>query len=443
MAEFKEILEALAKEVADLKKNMADKPVVSKEDIDKRANEIVQKQMDLQKAQLIAAQRKGSFSERAEDAKPQDLIVEKAADAKTLELQKFNDNAYMLSKLLKVHPHQTKYWQKYAPAHTEMRKAMDSATAGEGLEWIPTEFSADLIDRVRLARKVANLFPEINMPSNPYKLPVNASDATGYLVAENTADDPSTKSFRPSTPGSSNVTLTASKLGARVQFSEELSEDSIIPILEYTKNSLAQSIVDALENALINGDTTATHMDADVTQSYDARKAFKGLRKHAPDASQVSLSTFTSVSTIRSMRSAMGKFGVDPSKLVILASAKGFIKMLGLAEVITVDKYGPAATVLSGELAKVDGISIVVSEFVRDDLNTVGVNDATTNSKGELIMVYVPAFLIGNRRKVTLKSFEDVQNDQTSLVISWRGDFQPVQSASANVLAVEGVNLTL
>lgn len=438
--EFKEKLEALMKEVGELKKIVTERP---KEEVTKQIKEIADKQAELQKAQLIAS-RKGTFSGRdGDEVKPHDLIVEKSADPQVVELQKFNDNAYMLSKLLRVDPRSTRYWQKYAPGHSEMRKAMDSATAAEGLEWIPTEFSADLIDRVRLARRVAALFPQINMPSNPYKLPVVSADATGYLVSENTADDPASKSFRASTPNSRGVTLTASKLGARVQFSEELSEDSIVPVLEFTKNNLAASLASALETALINGDTTATHMDADVTLSYDARKAWKGIRKHAPDASQVSASTFTSVSVLRSMRAAMGKYGVDPSKLVFLISAKGLQKFLGLAEIITMEKYGPQATVLQGELAKVDGIPVIVSEFVRDDLNATGVNDATTNSKGEILLVYIPGFILGERRKVTLKSFEDVQNDQTSLVISWRGDFEPIHNPATEVLAVEGVNLSV
>jgi len=183
-------------------------------------------------------------------------------------------------------------------------------------------------------------------------------------------------------------------------------------------------------------------MDSDVTSATDARKAWDGLRKMAQDSNQVSLSTL-SLANLRSMRSKMGKYGVDPSKLVYIVSASGFIKLLGIDEVVTLEKYGPNATVLTGELGRIDGIPIVVSEKMRDDLNASGVNDATSNSKGLVLLAYIPAFVLGNRRKVTVKSWVDVENDQQALVATWRGAFESWLTESEEDIVIEGVNLAV
>jgi HK97 family phage major capsid protein len=145
------------------------------------------------------------------------------------ELQDLNDNIYIASNVLKVHPTQLNMWREFQQGDSELKKALDTATSGEGSDWIPTGFSASLIDLVRVQLKVANLFRRITMPTNPYKFPVVSADATGYLQTESIADE-ATK-LRASTPTTSSLELSAVKLAARILFSEEISEDSVVPVL--------------------------------------------------------------------------------------------------------------------------------------------------------------------------------------------------------------------
>jgi len=445
--EGKEILEKLLKQVADLETAQKNQNV-SKEALDKQVKELVETQtkakLEAMQAELnknSAKMRKARFEMNDEAMPSHATLIEKAESGKQLDFQRWNDDVYIMSKVLRVHPTELKIWKEHGSKYTELRKAMDSATAGEGLEWIPTDFSADLIDRVRLARKVSGLFPEIQMPTDPYKLPALTADSTAFLVSEQLTDDPapSARPFTASKPTTANLTMNAIKLGVRVNFSLELQEDSIIPVLEVIKNNMAIAMAAAWETAIINGDDSGSHQDADVVSATDARKAWKGLRKLG--ITNTALSSPLTLANLRSMRSSMGKYAVDPSKLVFIVSAKGFMKLLGIDEVITLEKYGPNATVLQGELGKIDGISIVVSEFVRDDLNANGLFDVTSSGKSEILLVYVPAFLLGVRRKVTMKSFEDVQLDQTALVSSWRGTFIPVYDTATQIVVAEGVNL--
>jgi HK97 family phage major capsid protein len=353
------------------------------------------------------------------------------------ELQKLNDDALIVGTLLRVPPTATKLWNNTLSRSAALRKALDASTSTEGSEWVPTLLSADYIEKFRLEAKVAALFNDVAMPSNPYTLPYvgGLSASNFYLAAESTSDAPS--SSTPSTPSSSSQTLTAKKLKARVLFSDELSEDSIIPILPMLRADLAKAGAEALEDVILNGDTTATHLDADVTDSRDRRKAFNGLRDMSAlvTATKKDLATF-STATVASIFTAMGKYGIQPSKLAIICSAVGYNKLRLLTDVLTVDKYGANATILNGELGKFLGIPIIVTEYLREDANASGVYDGSTTTKSLLLGVHRPGFIIGTRGGVKLTFQAEGETDQNQLIMSFRKAFQPIWTPSATVQTI-------
>jgi len=407
--------------VKEIKRKIGEKQY---EILRKQVGKLVQKEIEKQKQSPV---RKGEFAVKRE-----------AFATLPSELLRKADDLYICSTLLKCDPRDLKLWQTYKAEISELRKALDTETAGEGAEWIPTEFSREIIERVRLQLKVAALHPRIDMPTNPYKLPVAGADAVAYLVPEALEDE--AVKIKASTPGTKVVTLYAKKLGARTIFSEELSEDAIVPILPYIKDQIVTALATAQETATINGDTSATHLDADVTSSWDARKAWDGYRKLTLPEAKLDLSTFNT-SNLRALRAKLGKYGVDPAKLAWVCSISVYNKFLSLDEVITVDKYGPNATILRGELAKLDNIPVIVSEYVREDLNASGVYDGTTTDRTIVLLVYRPGFIYGDRRKATLRTKEDIETDQTIVVSTQRLAFEDVHDASTETLVALGYNI--
>ena len=265
----------------------------------------------------------------------------------------------------------------------DLRKAMSSA-AGSGGEFIPTGLSASLVDDIRLQLKVAALFPRITMPAKfgSWELPVRGARRDAYLVGENTAD--SGTKIGVATPPSAKVTFSAVKHGLRMLFSYELDEDSAIAVMPLVREELVQALVDAEEIAVVNGNSSATHHDSDthagaatlVAKSWDGLRAFSG---NNTGNACVDISTL-SVANLRSIRKSMGRFGVNSSDCAWICGISGFIQLLGLAEVLTMDKFGPAATIKNGQLANLDGSPIIISEFVRQDLNATGVFDNSTKT---------------------------------------------------------------
>lgn len=420
-------LEQLVKEIKEKVDRRADE---DKENIRQMVEEAVRRAFENQ-----PLQRKAGFevpiTGDINPKNPKEVLYAKA-DTNLKELQRKADDVYILSQLLGRPAKSLKYWAEY---DNELRKTLGTDIVGEGSEWIPTGFSASLIEEVRLALKVAALHQRIAMPQDPYIIPGRAHIAGARFVGE--GQTPShTSSVR-----SRKVTLEAKKLMDYIPFPYELEEDSIVPILPIVREDIVKSLAYAQENATINGDDSATHMDSDVTAADDPRKTWKGYRAVCLATAKVDLATFN-VQALRAIRKAMGKYGVQPADLAWVTSISGYVAMIGLPEVLTLDKYGPNATIITGELGRFDNIPIIVSEFVREDLNASGVYDGVTTNKTEIILVYRPGFLYGDRRDVMVEVDRSIKSQTVDMVASQRLDFEPRYDITEPLVAI-GVNLAI
>lgn len=361
------------------------------------------------------------------------LILKSSRDPQVQELQDFSDSCYLLHRIIGDHNRReglpsydvrkSMHYRLGMQGFSKVMKALNATTAAEGQNWVPTMFSSRLVDLVRLELRVAALFTGFDMPSDPWTLPVAGADAVSKLVGESTTDNPSAM---PKTQfATEKVTLISKKHVASIPMSEEIDEDSIIAIAPQIRTNIAIALARGVENALINGDTAGTHMDSDVVSATDVRKSWLGLRILAQSGAKVDEGNDALLATdIRDIRKKLGKYGIDPGSLALVVSMSAYMQLQTLAELITVEKYGAGATILTGEVGRIFGIPVLVSEFVREDLNASGVRDNTTQNRTIAIMVNRKAYCIGTRRAVTLKTFENTETDQTILTGTTRKIFK-------------------
>ncbi|HAW49716.1 TPA: phage major capsid protein [bacterium] len=405
--------------------------------------------IEKEEAERLRVERKTDYSVAKTLSHPCDeLIYKSSKKSDMIELQQKSDEILILSTLLKRDPRETKLWKDFKGGHSELEKAMARSVSGAGAEWIPTAFSADLIDRVRMASIVAKIHDRITMPSNPYTLPIVGSDSVAYRVPEATDVPENVPKIKASRPGTRKVTFSATTLGVRVIFSEELNEDIIIPILPFLRQNIILALAAGQETTVINGDISATHMDNDVTDALDARKSWNGYRKTAIPGAKIDLGGTLSLEKLRSIKKALRKYGIYPSELCWIVGTSGLDQILGLNSstaprdlVLTPDKYGPNITnLIEGEQCRVDNIPVMVSEHVREDLNASGVRDGVTVNKTIIILVHRRSFMFGDRRLVTIKTAENIETDQTLLVVTQRLDFQALQPTTDPLVGI-GYNL--
>lgn len=322
---------------------------------------------------------------------------------------------------------ETQYFQEeYLPAV----RAVSASGAATGAEFVPTLFSDSLITRINLQLRVAALFSTLAMPSNPYKLPAKSvsRQRTG-THAEQTADTGQTKTH-VATPGTRNLTLTAVKLAARMLVSKEAEEDSIIPVLGWMQDELVDYLSADIEDALINGDTAgAQDTQAAFYAADDPRKAWDGLRKltqagQKTDGANAALT----VAMLRNNRKNMGKYGITPQQLAHVLSIGEYISLLSDPAVFTLEKYGPQATILTGELGSVDSVPLIISEYVYSTLNATGIVDGVTTNRTEALTVNRKSFVIGERRALNVEIGRELymESDQDLLQATLRKAFAPL-----------------
>ena len=297
----------------------------------------------------------------------------------------------------------------------------NTASAGQILEWIPTVWSSELWRRVRLENEVASSFRTVDMPSDPYNLPIESTDPTVYLVPETTNEAQLTlaSSANPipdSVLGSGKVTLDAKKLALRVGFSSEAEEDSIIPFIPQLREQGIRAMANAVDNVLLNGDTTTTASTnindiAGTPAATDKFLIFNGLLKNAlvtTSGQTVNLGnsapTLASIRLLRSkLQSALNVYGLRPDDLVMFVDPYTWFKMLSIDEINAWLNNGRNATVNSGMLPNIDGIPVWPSQELAL-ANSAGKIDQDTpanNAYGRIVMAAKTGWTIGYRRQVT------------------------------------------
>lgn len=326
--------------------------------------------------------------------------------------------------------------KQYRQIRKAVRYGMKTLTTGSspGSHLVPTDLASDLLNRMYMESQLAAEFisSEIDMPTPTFDLPIRTTRPSFYVGSENPGANPT-----ESSPGTGKVTLSAAKLIGKTNFSYEVDEDALIAVLPMVTENLASAAADALEGALINGDTTATHQDSDIhAVSAHHAKLFKGLRKYALAGSlDVNLTSGgISAANVLALKKDMLRWGTKPSDMMIIAGVNGYNDFIGLTETLTAEKVGTdAARILTGSAPSLYGIRIVVSSQVREDLNASGVYDNSTTTKGSFLMVHRPSWIMGVRRGFTVEIDRDIQQQVNIVVASFRRDFKPLETPSASL----------
>lgn len=303
-------------------------------------------------------------------------------------------------------------------------EALDSTTAGTGDELVPTLEGSELWDDVNLETAVLPLFSSVTMPSNPFDIPLQFGDVNWFPGVENLA----TKGTNLAT---AKQTLTAYEIVAEVLWSLTLDEDSVIAMAEEVRSGVIRNSAEVIDDVLVNADTsTLNNINADGTTiaTGDAGKGqwllgFDGLI-HLPLIDNTGQRNDHGASPTDDMwneiRAKLGKYGVRPSGLAFLTDINTFIRSQVISNMRTLDKFGPEATILTGQLGAVEGIPVIVSEQMLLAAADGLVTDGVAGTTGRLLLVNRGQWRTGFRRQLTVETTRDIQKRQNIMVLSLR-----------------------
>jgi HK97 family phage major capsid protein len=275
---------------------------------------------------------------------------------------------------------------------------MFADNAGEGAEWQPDVQGTRLLVYMQLARPVAGLFRTV-AATDGMTNPFLTSGLQPYSVGTPAAGDLDPANLKASQIGTSEISYNVHTLAVTTTANRDASEDSIVAFAPTMRAALAQALLDAREDAILNGDNAASHGDTGIDSwsaggrwtpgsAADHRKMFLGLRHRAIDSSATD--DFDDGNISSDFIRLHGKLtkGYSRGNLAAITSLEALIyHFLVDSNFLTMDRMGQNATLLTGQVGAVAGVPIVISEFMSSELNTAGIYDNSDKTQTGLVLV--------------------------------------------------------
>jgi hypothetical protein len=328
-------------------------------------------------------------------------------------------------------------------------KAMDSAESGYGQQLIGAQYVADLWDAARSESRVFNLLDTFEMTAPTVYLPVEVDIPELLFVGESTTYNAS--NYTTVKTGSNRVSCSASKFVIHQMWSGELEEDSIIPFVPFLRRQATLALAHYSDSLVLNGDTTNAgtgNINLDDADPADTKHylAFDGIRHAAlVDNTGNAVSQAGGPVTYAALKGLQKKMvdatylhdwghPTDPQDLVYICDVDTADALSLLDEVITIDKFGPQASILTGQLARIGPHPLIASiAMPKTEADGKCSTTAANNIYGQVVAFNRRGLKVGWRRRVKLETERLPATDQTRLVYSLRmglARFSPTGAAS-------------
>lgn len=298
---------------------------------------------------------------------------------------------------------------------------------GQGAEWLATAYDESVWERVRDETQLFDLMMSRGMRNKPIPQGYNSvqfqtdtSSGTVYYRAE--ANDLTTDNSVEVTAkitgfGTGNVTVTGREHVIANVVTDRLSETSVINVLQHADQDMLTTLAEALEDALINGDTTTgtanINKDGTATTAAPARElwlSWDGIRHHflidntslSSDHATGALAATTFLNTRNLLPGAVRN---RRDKLLFVIDYGTEAKARQISELFTRDVAYNDATFFTGILPPVDGVEVYTSGFLRSadtDGKVTGAGNVTDT--GTLMCVYAPYWAYANQRSINIET---------------------------------------
>lgn len=291
----------------------------------------------------------------------------------------------------------------YGEAHL---KAVNSSSSIEvSSENYETIFSNRILRDIEKELKIGRMFTELPMNSKQLTMLIEPEAGEATWVDSSTYGTPATTGEELKTK-LGEVTFRTFKLAAKSFITDETEEDAIISLLPILRRRLIEAHAVSIEKAFLYGDgngkptgliTYATKDNAVITA--DA----KG------DGS-----VLVTAGQIQGLRRGLGRKGLDRSKLALVVSMDAYYDLLKDEEWQDVAQVGNDAVKLTGEVGRIYGIPVVVSEYFAD--KAAGAVFA--------VLVYRDNFTIPRQRQVTVERERQAERQRDAYYVTQRVNLQ-------------------
>jgi HK97 family phage major capsid protein len=247
-----------------------------------------------------------------------------------------------------------------------------------------TIFSTRILRDIQQELVVGNLFQEVTLNSASLRVPIEPTAGMANWVAAATYGTDATTGNEVDV-ALTEITLSTFKLAAKVYLTDETTEDAIIPLLPILRRHLVEAHARAIEQAFMSG--TGSGQPAGLIGLADTDSNVVTTTATHDGATKVA------ASMLQPMRRELGRKGLRMNDLVLIVSMDAYYDLLEDTAFADVDQVGNAAIKLQGQVGRVYGMPVVVSEWF-----PAKVAEAVFS-----ILVYTPDFVVPRLRQVTVE----------------------------------------
>lgn len=481
--ELREVVARVEEVVLDKVKTMDEKHA----ELDKMQKELLERIDEQDRKAVFAGPDLGRFQFEQTPKSFHDNVISRQVKKGSVggdqikDIQKLSDEVLFMNIMLKACKksravdvpdsiHQTKIWREYGEALKNLgveKAAGDGWETSETANWIPIDMSGDLHEFIQMELRVAGNFASFTLPTPTFYWP----HVTGAPAAETAAElnNPETyptyvitDSMFGATPPDEKATFIAKKIRAFQFYSREWQEDTIRATLPWLMRQLPQAIARAWDSAINNGDVGGSTIGDTV--STEVFGWFNGIRAYA--IGQAGRAGGTGATTgqtpdlhefqfmegmggtwditklpdeLRKQRKRMDKYGVLLTDLVYFVGLDAYYQMMSIPNFQTLDKLGPLATLLTGQVGSFDSIPVILSEFSNltvEGHNATGTLDginaaSPTRPSKPLMLMYTPEWLRARLPGFGAEVVRFPHDDLYEVVVFERGDFNTIGPATA------------
>lgn len=261
------------------------------------------------------------------------------------------------------------------------------------------EVSLAMENEVRRRLVVAPTMRSIAMQTNVMTIPVNPEAGVATWVQNNQFGS-SASAGGNATHALKEITLNAYKVATNEYVAFEEEEDALLAIMPVIRDAMVRRVARAVDRAMLRGAGAGADPVKGLVE-YDASSAV---------TLDISDATKLTVASLRAMRRDLGAWGLDPADIIYIVNTEGYFDLLDDAAFQTVDKVGPAATILTGQIGTVANSPVLVSaEFADKGAGAAGA------------ICFAPAnFLVGNQRGLRVDTDDLVETQRRVMVASLR-----------------------
>ncbi|MEL6347162.1 MAG: hypothetical protein AAFV53_28870 [Myxococcota bacterium] len=262
---------------------------------------------------------------------------------------------------------------------------------GTGGEFIPGEVRLPELER---DLRLANIDLAINnIETRPtstvnLKIPFAGTGLIPYLYGYTQGTNP--PAFTATTPDTAKRSVDIKGMAVRLEMDRDADEDSVVDARAAMSQMIARALLLGQEDAFINGDTAASHQDAIASWSpnnlwgssfsggggKDHRRAYLGLRARAFDIGssvQVDASAALTYGDCMALAGAFTAPYASEGQMILTTSYQAyFAHFLAIEELVTLEKYGQGAAVLSGEIGRIGPWVLMKTPVLASDMASTG-----------------------------------------------------------------------